>query len=111
MKKYIPIYGVIGFIVCLFFVVWVHASFTSSNVNASNSFAAAAVFPTPTPIPVNAGDVVINEINWAGSNGDGNDEWVELRNTTNHAINLNNWVIDNLGTGSGPGANLPIASA
>lgn len=54
--------------------------------------------------------VVINEINWAGSNGDGNDEWIELCNTTGSPINLTNWVVENLGTGNGPNANVVIPS-
>ncbi len=86
-----------------------HGFFSSSAASIGNVFSASATFPTPTPL--NPGDVIINEINWGGSNGDGNDEWVELRNTTSHSILLNNWVIENLGAGSGGGANITIASA
>lgn len=101
--------------------------FSSGAHNNTNVFASASQFPstsvsptitqsettTPTPTPTpQLGDVVINEINWGGSNGDGsgNDEWIELRNTTDHSINISGWVVDNLGTGSGPGANLVIPS-
>lgn len=84
-----------------------YALFSNSAESSANTFTAAAVFPTSTIAP---GDVVINEINWGGSNGDGNDEWIELRNTSSNLINLNNWVVENLGTGSGPGANITIAS-
>ena len=88
------------------------ALFSDTAQSTNNTFTASEVFPTPTPIPVNAGDVVINEINWVGSTapGGGNDECVELLNTTSNPININGWVIENLGTGSGPGANITIAT-
>lgn len=54
--------------------------------------------------------VVISEINWVGSNGDGLDEWVELCNTANSPIDLTSWVIEKLGTGNGPDANVVIPS-
>ncbi len=38
-----------------------------------------------------AGDVVINEVAWMGTAADYNDEWIELYNTTNQALNLNGW--------------------
>lgn len=41
------------------------------------------------------GDVVINEVMWMGSLGDSDDEWVELRNTTSHDINISGWIIEN----------------
>lgn len=99
--------------------------YTDTEVSTANLFQAASSFPTPstsptpTPTPTpsptqctttNGASVVINEINWVGSNGDGLDEWVELCNTTNSPINLANWVVENLGTGSGPGANVTIPS-
>ena len=43
------------------------------------------------------GDVVINEVMWMGTNtSGGDDEWVELRNTTSSQIDLAGWKI-NLG--------------
>ncbi len=63
---------------------------------------------TPSPTPTSGpGDVVINEINWVGSNGDGNDEWVELRNTTSNSIDLTNWLVEELGTGDGASITIP----
>ncbi len=59
----------------------------------------AGTWGTPPPIPpptTSLGDVVINEVYWMGSGGE--DEWVELRNTTSSAINLSGWKI-NLGSG------------
>ncbi|HEY4474793.1 MAG TPA: lamin tail domain-containing protein [Candidatus Paceibacterota bacterium] len=57
--------------------------------------------PTPTPSPspgpegdtANLGDIVINEITWMGTASSANDEWIELRNTTNETIDLNNWTL------------------
>lgn len=97
-----------------------NAFFTDSAVSDTNTFTAATTFPTatpsasPTPIAscstTTGATVVINEINWVGSNGDGLDEWVELCNTTQNAIDISNWVITNLGTGNGPGADITIPS-
>lgn len=42
---------------------------------------------------VKFGDVVINEIMWMGTKENSDDEWIELRNMTNHDINLSNWSI------------------
>jgi hypothetical protein len=41
-----------------------------------------------------AGDVVINEIAWAGTADGSSDEWIELYNTTNLAIDLSGWYIE-----------------
>jgi hypothetical protein len=38
-------------------------------------------------------DVVINEISWAGTEASSSDEWLELYNTTNNAIDLTGWTI------------------
>lgn len=40
------------------------------------------------------GSVVINEIAWAGSPDNSNDEWIELYNTTSSAIDLAGWYIE-----------------
>lgn len=42
----------------------------------------------------NAGVVVINEIGWAGTPDEGNDEWIELFNTSRDSVNLSGWSID-----------------
>lgn len=50
--------------------------------------------PNPTPTP-SAPPVVINEVMWMGtSRSGGNDEWIELKNTTGSDINLNGWKIN-----------------
>jgi hypothetical protein len=41
-----------------------------------------------------AGSVVINEIAWAGSIDNSNDEWIELYNTTSQAIDLAGWYVE-----------------
>lgn len=38
-------------------------------------------------------DVVINEIAWAGSLDSSSDEWIEIKNNTNSAIDLTGWSI------------------
>jgi len=52
------------------------------------------------------GDVVINEIMWMGSSISSADEWIELRNTSSHPIDLSNFVLANAGT-SGTDITLP----
>jgi len=39
------------------------------------------------------GDVVLNEIAWMGTTNSAHDEWIELHNTTNQAINLAGWTL------------------
>ena len=49
--------------------------------------------PTPgtTPYPPRA--IMINELAWAGTFASANDEWIELYNTSNEAINLTGWTL------------------
>ena len=81
------------------------ASYADTEVSAGNLIQAAVSFtsspsPSPSSSPqVSAGDVVINEIMWMGTQGDAADEWIELRNMTGNTIDLSNWVVDNLGSG------------
>lgn len=41
-----------------------------------------------------AGSIVINEVAWAGSIDNSNDEWIELYNTTSQAIDLAGWYVE-----------------
>lgn len=66
-----------GFLIGIFVFSLVFGTFNLSAV-----FAAAP------------GDVVINEVAWAGSADSSNDEWIELYNTTGAAIDLAGWTID-----------------
>ncbi|MEK7202089.1 MAG: lamin tail domain-containing protein [Patescibacteria group bacterium] len=43
------------------------------------------------PVPA----VVINELMWMGTFEDSNDEWIELRNTTDTAIDISGWQLTN----------------
>lgn len=48
------------------------------------------------------GDVIINEVMWMGAAPTASsDEWIELKNMTDHDIDLSNWDIENGGGGSG----------
>jgi signal peptidase len=72
------------------------AFFSKSATSTGNIFSASQAFPTPTPSPTSspsAGDIVINELNWAGSTNGSSDEWIELRNTTSHTVDISNWQI------------------
>ncbi|MBI2031177.1 MAG: lamin tail domain-containing protein [Candidatus Levybacteria bacterium] len=85
--------------------------FSNTGQSTNNTFTASELFPTatpsasPTPVPVNPGDIVINEINWVGSDLTGqtgqDDEWLELRNTTSNSINLAGWKITGAVIGDG----------
>ncbi len=81
-----------------FFVERAEAAFTASATIDSNALT-TAVIPPPPFVP-GPGDVVINEVMWAGSASSADDEWIELRNTTNESINLAGWKVDGLGTGT-----------
>lgn len=70
--------------------------------------------PTPsltlTPSPVPAGAVVINEVFYdpPTAGGDPDDEWVELYNTTAHAISLEHWrLADHISQDVLPAVDLP----
>lgn len=41
-----------------------------------------------------SGDVVINEVAWAGTADSSNDEWIELYNNTNQSVDLSGWYIE-----------------
>jgi len=46
----------------------------------------------------NMSDVIINEIAWMGSKTSANDEWIELKNTTDQDINLTGWTLTSNGS-------------
>lgn len=47
-----------------------------------------------TALASTLGDVVINEVAWAGTSESANNEWIELYNTTANPINLSGWKIE-----------------
>lgn len=65
-------------------VVLLLALFLTTQIVARNHKVLAAT----------AGSVVINEIAWAGTPDNTNDEWIELYNTTNQPISLDGWTIN-----------------
>lgn len=59
-----------------------------------------------------SGEVLINEIMWMGVATSSDDEWIELRNASTSAIDLNGLILDNVNKGADPGlaASLTIDS-
>ena len=49
---------------------------------------------------LNPGEVVINELMWMGSSKNADDEWIELRNMTDMAIDLTNWQLTRNNSGA-----------
>ncbi len=45
-----------------------------------------------------SGSVVINEVAWAGSSDNSNDEWIELYNPTNQSVDLSGWYVEDDGS-------------
>lgn len=79
----VSVCGCIGLSVYLLF----GAGFVWISVGSVNS-----VFASSYP------DVVINEIAWAGSVDNSNDEWIELYNNTSEKIDLSGWYIEDDGS-------------
>ncbi|HED03498.1 MAG TPA: hypothetical protein ENI60_01875 [Candidatus Fraserbacteria bacterium] len=48
----------------------------------------------------NSGEVVINEVAWMGTAASPSDEWIELYNTTNQAVDLTGWTLKSTTDGS-----------
>jgi len=74
-------------------VIWALVVALTLQVFAGGSLDALGGFPTAFA-ENQVGDVVINEVAWAGSTDNSNDEWVELYNTTSAAIDLSGWYIE-----------------
>jgi len=82
--------------------------------------------PTPPPTPIatptaeaeptgspggtpSGGSVVINEINWGGTQASADDDWIELYNGTGATVDLQNWQIS--ASNSSGGWTIPITSS
>jgi len=94
---------VLPFIGVLFLTSSISSSFFMDRESVFGNFIKGQIPVTP-PITSSTndahfGDVVINEINWAGSRISSADEWLELKNMTSTEIDLSGWII--LGAGSG----------
>ncbi len=61
--------------------------------------AAVAARNTPTIFAANPGDVVINEVAWAGTTASSFDEWIELYNTTDQTVSLTGWRLQSADSG------------
>jgi len=106
--KVIPLPGLFGFkiliplAICAMIFQNSFAFFTATATSTGNIFTASSSFG-PNP-----GGVVINELMWVGSSRGASDEWIELRNTTNHEINLSGWQITKWVSGGGGHEDLMI---
>ncbi len=85
---------------------------TTTATPSSTPTPTLSMTPSPTPtstvtMEAQPGDVVINEVMWGGSSKSTADEWIELRNTTTHSIDLTGWTVENLGNATTLNAVLP----
>lgn len=53
----------------------------------------AFIFLNKEVLAINQNDILINEVAWMGNTNSANDEWIELFNNTESAINLDGWVL------------------
>jgi len=68
------------------------------------------VTPTPTNTPVYpTRSLLINEVAWAGTAADPNDEWIELYNPGSAAINLSGWRL--VSSGTNPALDISLSGA
>lgn len=54
-------------------------------------------------------DVIINEIMWTGSSLSDDDQWIELRNMTDHEIDIGKWTIENVRKPDKPALMIPAS--
>ena len=64
-----------------------------TNTGTPKAINDLSVLPLPT-LSYNSGDVIINELSWAGTIASSSDEWIELRNTATENIDLTDWTIE-----------------
>jgi|GEM_PF-2418398 len=72
---------------------------TPSNTNATQSTTESSAQPTP---PIATNEININEFLPDPEGSDDGNEWIELKNTSDHAISLLGWQIDDEDGGSKP---------
>ncbi len=65
------------------------ATVTSTSTPTATATPTSTRTSTPTAVP--ALTVLINEVAWAGTVADSNDEWIELHNPGTQAISLTGW--------------------
>ncbi|HET91755.1 MAG TPA: DUF11 domain-containing protein [Chloroflexi bacterium] len=61
---------------------------TTASEAASTAVWSTTVLVASAPL-----DVVINEVAWMGTDAYANHEWIELHNTTKHALDLHGWTL------------------
>lgn len=64
---------------------------TPTTTHTPSGTPTTAATPTATPTSVPMRSLIINEVAWMGTSASPQDEWIELRNTTSHAIDLDGW--------------------
>jgi hypothetical protein len=66
---------------------------STSTDNTVSYIVVPTATPTATPTPTNPLSIVISEIAWAGTRASSDDEWIELYNPTNKAVDITGWVL------------------
>jgi len=74
-----------------------------ATIEEQKSPTKSAKSPKPAPVewcpvavaPTGAKTVIINEVAWMGSVAGHNDEWIELKNITEQAVDLSGWQLQN----------------
>lgn len=70
------------------------------NILITSLSATAIVVLFSHPTSALESSVVINELMWMGSSGSSADEWLELRNTTDQAIDISGWQLTKKSSGN-----------
>ena len=66
---------------------------STSTDNTVTYIVVPTATPTATPTPTNPLSIIISEVAWAGTKASSDDEWIELYNPTNIAIDITGWVL------------------
>jgi hypothetical protein len=83
-------------IIALLMTVNVTGSYYSSKVTIKDNLFSTGEWEYEDPThDIKPGDVIINEVMWAGSSKRSSDQWIELRNMTDRDINIGKWEIEN----------------
>lgn len=79
---------------------WLGISACDPVNNCSAAAVAGSAAGTVIEHDPDPGDVVINEVAWAGSSRSTADEWLELRNMTDQPIDISGWQLTKLASGA-----------
>jgi len=72
---------------------------TAKDSHGLSNFGLSGKFDIVSPF--SSGDVVINEVMWMGTLKNDDDQWLELKNTTDHDIDITNWTLDGAAANGG----------